>query len=125
VTYGVDDGRIFSAVMEINSHAQRFSTSVPPAPGEISLEAVVTHEAGHFLGLAHSGDMSAVMYAFYQPGAITLTDDDAAGICAVYPPSPSGCSCGVIPAAETHWPLGVLGLLALARYGRRRAVSRG
>ena len=43
-------------------------------------------EEGHFLGLDHSSQPSAVMYASY-PGGLkrTLTSDDIAGVCFLYP----------------------------------------
>jgi hypothetical protein len=53
------------------------------------LQAILTHEAGHFLGLAHATDTNAIMYAYYQPGAIQLTSDDVDAICTVYPPPSS------------------------------------
>ena len=122
VTYGVDDGRIFSAIMEINSHDNEFSVSSPPAEGAISLEAVVTHEAGHFVGMAHSQDTGAIMYAYYRGDEVTLTADDEEGICTVYPPAPSGCSCHLVRGGRGEgWPLaGGLARLAVATYRRRR-----
>lgn len=101
VTYGVDDGHIFAAVMEINSHDHVFSTTVTTDPSVLSLEAVVTHEAGHFVGMAHSQTPGAVMDAFYQGDAVTLTSDDIAGICEAYPPAKpsSGCAVGDVSAS--------------------------
>ncbi len=125
ITYGVDDGHIFSAVMEINSHQHAFSSSVPAPSGSYSLEAVVTHEAGHFIGMAHSQETGAIMYAFYQPDAVTLTDDDIAGVCAIYPkttPSASSSGCGLAPPGENGAAsVGVVAVIAVAAgYGRRR-----
>jgi hypothetical protein len=50
------------------------------------LKTIVTHEAGHFLGLAHTPVQNAVMFASYQAG-VFLGPDDSAGLCTVYPPS--------------------------------------
>lgn len=53
----------------------------------IDLQNVVTHELGHFLGLAHSEDVSATMWCAAQRGdheKRTLADDDKAGLCAIY-----------------------------------------
>jgi hypothetical protein len=52
---------------------------------------VLTHEAGHFLGLSHSIDNSATMKPVYDPvrdgeSFRSLAPDDVAGICAIYPP---------------------------------------
>lgn len=56
--------------------------------GQVHLGAVILHEAGHFLGLDHSEQPDAVMFA-KPPAQITamgeLTADDKAGICAIYP----------------------------------------
>lgn len=97
VTFGVDTGHIYDADMEINTHEHKISVVSPPANGTFSLEAIVTHEAGHFIGLAHSQIDTAIMYAHYQPGAIALTADDVDAVCAAYAPespaSPAGCGC--------------------------------
>jgi hypothetical protein len=132
VSYGVTSGHIFAAVMEINSHASKLSTANPVDAGEYSLEAIVTHEAGHFYGLAHSADPQAVMYARYDDSepALSLAADDIAGICAAYPvapppPASSGCAMGGGPAPQG----GALAAFALAGWGlaqrrrRRGAVA--
>src|SRR5207237_1152648 len=52
------------------------------------VESIATHEAGHFLGLAHTPDVNAVMYATYPLGAIKRNLDpgtDVRDICGVYP----------------------------------------
>ena len=54
--------------------------------GGLHLESIFTHEAGHFFGLAHTPTKTAIMYAFYQPAATSLTSDDIGGICSVYLP---------------------------------------
>jgi hypothetical protein len=93
VTYGVNDGEIFEAYTEVNTAEHTVSTEEPPPSGTFDLQAILTHEAGHFLGLAHATDTHPVMYAFYKPGAITLTPDDVDAICSVYAPDPPGSSC--------------------------------
>uniref|UniRef100_A0A158R5E0 ZnMc domain-containing protein n=1 Tax=Syphacia muris TaxID=451379 RepID=A0A158R5E0_9BILA len=48
-----------------------------PLANLISLRAIVLHELGHSLGLAHSDDVHSIMYAFYQhslPPELTPTD---------------------------------------------------
>src|SRR5262249_15492160 len=55
----------------------------------IDLLSVLTHEAGHFLGLAHSADADATMFSEYKMGSTGLRDlspDDVKAICAAYPP---------------------------------------
>jgi MYXO-CTERM domain-containing protein len=56
---------------------------------QADLDSIVTHEAGHFLGLSHSCDNAATMYANYKLGEVglrTLEADDVAGICTLFPP---------------------------------------
>lgn len=50
---------------------------------DVDLYTVALHEAGHALGLGHSDRPGAVMYPYYRLGSV-LTDDDIAGIRALY-----------------------------------------
>jgi hypothetical protein len=88
VTFDADSGEIFDADMEINSSGHNLSiTDQVPANG-FDLASVITHEAGHFLGLAHATSSTSTMYASYKPGTTalrTLSPDDVAGLCAIYP----------------------------------------
>jgi hypothetical protein len=88
VTFNADTGEIYDADMELNATGKNLSTStIVPANG-FDLLSVVTHEAGHFLGLAHATDSTATMFASYKPGTSalrTLSADDIAGICEIYP----------------------------------------
>ncbi|XP_067946381.1 50 kDa hatching enzyme-like [Watersipora subatra] len=56
-------------------------------PLTFSYTSVALHEMGHSLGLAHSNDPAAVMYAFYGPNRHVLTPDDIAGAVALFGPS--------------------------------------
>src|SRR5688572_30534661 len=89
VTFNPETGEIYDADMEVNTHDQRV-TLVDPVPQDgYDFASIMTHETGHFLGLAHSGDNRATMFANYTPGATAmrnLTSDDVAGICSVYRP---------------------------------------
>lgn len=87
VTYDVRSGEIFDADMELNAAGFGFTTG--DADVQTDLLSVITHEAGHFLGLTHSSKTDATMWANYTTGNIgprTLAVDDIAGVCAVYPP---------------------------------------
>jgi hypothetical protein len=61
----------------------------PPPDGAYDFASIVTHEVGHFLGMAHSNNPQATMAPQYTNGRYTLrtlTADDIAGICSIYPP---------------------------------------
>lgn len=88
VTFNAETGEIYDADMEINSSARNLSVSDKVPTNGFDLASVVTHEAGHFFGLAHATDPKATMYASYKPGTTalrTLAPDDIAGICSIYP----------------------------------------
>jgi MYXO-CTERM domain-containing protein len=125
ITYAAGDGTILEAYTEVNSAEHELTTLEPPPAdgGAYDLQAILTHEAGHFLGLAHSAETTAIMYAFYEPGAIALTADDTNGICAIYPPSaPSSGGCSM---SGTPTPAGstLLGTVLVVLYTRRRRLG--
>jgi hypothetical protein len=87
VTFDADTGEIFDADTEINTTVP-ISTTNPVPEGFHDLASIITHEMGHFLGLAHSGDPSATMWATNQEGSnsmATLSSDDIQGVCTIYP----------------------------------------
>jgi hypothetical protein len=91
VTYGLDTGTIRDADMEINTADVTFTFD--DAAPQYDFQSIVTHEAGHFLGLAHSQEEGATMVRDYQKGSVdlrSLAGDDVAGVCAVYPPGDPG-----------------------------------
>jgi Matrixin len=90
VTYDVDTGDIYDADIEVNTADNTFSTDDDPGATDVDLQSVLTHETGHFLGLAHTQVYPATMFASYTPGTITirtLAGDDQDAICAAYPVS--------------------------------------
>ncbi|HTJ83106.1 MAG TPA: matrixin family metalloprotease [Polyangiaceae bacterium] len=90
VTYALDTGEIRDADIELNSQVAAFTTKDTGV--QVDLPSILTHETGHFLGLAHSPVTDATMQTEYPPKSTklrTLEADDVAAICAVYPPSRS------------------------------------
>jgi hypothetical protein len=101
VSMNSQTGAIYDADMEING-------TQPLSVGALSvnrydLESIITHEAGHFLGIAHS-DVECPHGATMCPSAIpgvddfrTLHDDDIAAICTIYPPERDRPPCDPTP----------------------------
>lgn len=88
VTFNEDTGELYDADMEINDTGKNLTISDTVPPNGYDLLSVITHEAGHFFGLAHATDSKSTMFASYKPGTVTLRDlaaDDIEGICAIYP----------------------------------------
>lgn len=96
-------GEILDVDMEINE--RRGPYGVCPAGGcvdtrLVDLQDIVTHELGHYLGLAHSTDPEATMYASAVAGETSKRDlsaDDIEGICASYPPGHPDGACDYTP----------------------------
>jgi len=142
VTYDLDTNEIYDADIEVNGTVALVEQ---PTGVWFDLAGILTHEAGHALGLSHSPLAEATMFAEIGPMDTSfrdLDDDDIAGICAIYPwGSPVTDECNPISrhgfsdrclAAQTHgdcsytggvakpwWPVTLLSLLLLA-FARRR-----
>lgn len=95
----------------------------------MDLQNTVTHEAGHFIGFAHSSDSASTMYASAGFGEIskrTLAPSDlhGTGLCDVYPAGGATLTC-VPPRTTSHGGCGsaggagVLSLLSLLSLARR------
>lgn len=68
----------------------------------IDIQSVALHELGHTLGLGHSSDPNAVMYAVLPPTGTKrgLNADDIAGIQSLYPTFIARCGDGFADAPE-------------------------
>jgi len=144
IWFDPNSGRILGADMHFNGRMDPFGVC-PDAGCSLDtrltdLPNVATHEAGHFLGLAHSQVDDSTMWCdaqAYETNKRSLSDDDQKGMCAVYPPglaftpeyfpepvsktnnSRGRCSVG---STRPGWSgaLGGLALLALGLTLRRR-----
>lgn len=153
VTFKVDGGEIFDVDMEIQSNPAevKLATGAVAPAGEYDLRSILAHEAGHFLGLAHTErtNTQATMFESYRPGQTFMRDlspDDICGLCTAYPSTrvaacndaprgglgnkcgggkdDGGCGCSTPGAQGSGAPW--LALLALAVVGsraRKRTVS--
>ncbi|MEM6789690.1 MAG: matrixin family metalloprotease [Myxococcota bacterium] len=101
VTFSLDSGEIFDADLEINATPQlELTTTDDPALAEYDLPSILTHEAGHMLGIAHSPVVGATMTVEYFPGDLELRSlhpDDAAAACDAYPPATTPAQCSLEP----------------------------
>lgn len=169
VLYDPDTGRLFDADMELNgwdgqagtlgsgapAHGYYFTCDKQPgwpACGQYGeagcyaydLQNVVTHEAGHVIGLAHPCDAPGTpscssplppgetvpwaertmhpSTAVGETSKRSLSSDDVEAVCAVYPRTDGGCGCGA-PGAPGLLA-GLLAALALRPRLRPRAPRR-
>jgi hypothetical protein len=84
------NGYIEFADIEINTATTPFAVNKKEAG--LDLETVVTHEVGHYIGIVHSHVRGSIMAPRYCQdgeacGTATLSPDDIAAVCLIYPPS--------------------------------------
>ncbi len=137
-------GEILDADVVINE--QRGPYAICPAAGcvaerGVDLENVLTHELGHYFGIAHSTVTDATMFVSAVAGETIKRDldaDDVAALCEIYPPGTfadaqcdfqprggldldceEGCSVSGVGRSAPAWALGLLALAAVALTRRR------
>jgi hypothetical protein len=123
-------GRLLDADIIVNGYPRRRFAVLPgdEDSNTFDLQDVLTHEAGHFFGLAHnSADAAVTMFPNIDPCEISkreLHEDDVRGLRAVYPPVLPGVSCAASNGAgpAPRWlPMAVAALgMSLARRARAR-----
>lgn len=145
VTFTSSTARILDADTELNLRTDAnpggFVFATDGRATAADLPTIVTHELGHTQGLAHSAERSAVMWYAAGRGELRRapTDDDRAGLCAIYPPrapeycapdpglltyTGGGLSCGASPGTGGGSWAGWLALAALAAAVRRGRAAR-
>lgn len=136
VVYRVSTGQILDADIDLNGVHHYWTDTSEPGSAATDVENTLTHELGHLIGLAHAVDPEATMYSESAPGDLekrSLSADDIAGICHVYPdglitpesPFPRGMplqgTCSAAPGGgSSAWLVGLSLVLLL----RRRAGGR-
>jgi MYXO-CTERM domain-containing protein len=112
VWHNTSTGEIFDADMMINDRLATGSNAGGPYaicpdtgcpsgnPGPADLQSIVTHEAGHFIGIGHSDVEEATMFATAERDSVdkrTLAADDIEAVCDIYPPGNLDSSCNAAP----------------------------
>jgi hypothetical protein len=136
-------GFIEYADIEINTGTKKFSTKEEPTG--IDLQAVMTHEVGHYIGLAHSREAESIMVESYclqsdnrcekgKVAARRLSADDLEAVCSVFPPdlpledpdaAEERSSCSTTAGIQTSRFLLAVGGVVMAGTLVRRRRSRG
>ena len=111
IVWFFDDGEIIDADMLINEDLAPHTVcpdegcvATPGTAAAVDLQNIVTHEVGHFLGIAHTNVEEATMFCESPRGEVskrTLAEDDIAGLCAIYPPGSIGGGCDPTPRGGT------------------------
>ena len=134
-------GEVQYSDIEVNSGQHQFALRDTDKGKD--LEAVITHEVGHYIGLAHSPERDSIMTPQYcqaeeRCSATTelsrdLGEDDVAAVCALYPPEgtwasrepeSSGCAVAHSPTSQPCTTPAVSALLACAALLAARAKRR-
>jgi hypothetical protein len=136
LTYDVETGDLLDVDIELNSSFDFDALDEPHSDplGPVDVQAVLTHEAGHLLGLDHENRFGEAVVMFFSdtPGNIThrnLSNDDRSGVRAIYPADSDnsggdgdggGCATAETTAGD-RWAVVALlaGLVLVSRLRRR------
>jgi len=147
-TFSIRTGRIFDADIELNASKVLTAVDSPPCPTTgpqlqscvaFDIQNTITHEVGHFFGLAHASNSLSTMYYSASVGELTkrvLDPDTKQFVCDVYPkgapsqpctvrpvtnndPLPAS-ACSAVPGGAMAAAAAVLGVLVLPALRRRR-----
>lgn len=142
VTFSPATAEILDADTEINLEGFRFVLDDDRRGTD--LQTILSHEFGHTLGLAHSAERQSVMWYAAGRGEQrrSLTADDTAGLCAIYPATRSapcvpelrrvalegggtalGCGVATGPRGAPRVGLATAALLTLWVARRRRPLT--
>jgi hypothetical protein len=120
VTYNTQSGLIKYGKIELNEAEFEFVDVVEDDCSfsvQYDLHSVLTHEIGHFIGLAHLSleDAEELFQMGEAPATMSraveacdaqfrsLQGDDTVGVCFVYPVGQNSRSCATLPAQETSF----------------------
>ena len=138
--YGEITGTIEYADIEINTAEATFATvDDPTGKSGTDLQLVITHEVGHYIGLAHTDRVDSIMVARYcqsadrcqsnQVVSRDLSEDDITAVCALYPPDGKsiataapdpGCNTTDRRVDVSALGLGFVALVVVRRFRRSR-----
>lgn len=112
--YGLENGMIRTAMIEVNAERFQFldvTQGCPSEPRTYDLISVLTHEVGHLLGLDHTqpelerlepdDPTMATEVAHCDASKRTLEQDDIDGICYMYPAARPSRRCATLPEQST------------------------
>lgn len=118
VVNGTSFNRFTSAFIIFQNAADLPSSFREP----VNFSRVLEHEVGHTIGLGHTGDPAAIMYATCcsssTPLAPAIGSDDLSGLTFIYPSAaPTACTYAISPASVSVGAAGASGSVAVSTVG--------